>query len=63
MLAVVVEDLDKLCEDRSLVEEALDCHLNLELAGGFEPDPDLLLDAVHYQVRQVRLVFVQMLEI
>ena len=63
MLAIVVEDLDNFCEYRSLIEEALDRHLDLKFAGRFEPDPNLLPDTIHYQVRQVCLVLVQVLKI
>ena len=63
VLAIVVEYLNKFCEYRSLIEKALDRHLHLEFASGFEPDPELLPDTIHDQVGQVCFILVQMLKI
>ena len=48
--AVVVEDLDELGEGCSLVEHALNGHLDLELARGFKAVADSFTDTFHYQV-------------
>ena len=57
--SIVVEDLDQLCEDSSLIKKTLDSHLDLKLTGGFETETDLLTHTIHDQLWYLQLCLVQ----